>query len=169
MEALCPVTGAGPYGGGMYQLIVFIHVLGAVTWVGGGIYAVLVTQGGLNSGDSEETTGFLMDSVQWAGSRLFGIAPPVTLLAGIALVMWNGGWQFSHLWIWLALVLSAATAIVGAVIYERASKELRRVLDESGRSSPEFSAAFRRMTRVSFVDLALVFAILGLMVFKPVV
>ena len=157
-----------PYGGGMYQLIVFIHILGAVTWVGGGVYSVLVSHWGLTSGDNEETVGFLMDSVQWAGSRIFGAAPPVTLLAGVALVMWDGGWQFSHLWIWLALVLAAATAIVGAVVHERASKELRRVLDESGRSSAEFGAAFRRMTRVSFVDLALVFAILGLMVFKPV-
>ena len=120
----------------MYQLIVFIHILGAVTWVGGGVYSVLVSHWGLTSGDNEETVGFLMDSVQWAGSRIF--------------------------------VLAAATAIVGAVVHERASKELRRVLDESGRSSAEFGAAFRRMTRVSFVDLALVFAILGLMVFKPV-
>ena len=150
----------------MYELLIFAHVLGAVAWVGGGIYSMVAWRRALVS-DEDGVVGHFVDTMEWAGGRVFGIAPPVTLLAGIGLVVWSGGWRFSQLWVWTALVLALATAVSGGLLQGRAGKEMRTALEVGGARSSDFADALRRFNRFGYLDLTLVLAILALMVFKP--
>jgi uncharacterized membrane protein len=134
-----------------YELLLFVHVVGVIVWLGSGTALALIALYAQRSGD-RELLSRLGGLGRWLGPRVFAPAALVVLLAGLALVH-DGSWSFRALWIKLGLTAFAVTLLTNAV---RVSI-LRR-------PSP---AAGRRLGLVARLDLAVLYLAVADMVAKP--
>ena len=148
----------------MYELLVLIHVLSAVVWIGGVIALfVMIQYTRRNEG------AVAADTVLARVERLlmFYLAGPIVVLAsGITLVAVSDAWSFSQPWIYLAI----AVFIIGGAVYgtsggaERGIKAAR----EAGRvATDEYATLQGRYMRSAWLGTAILAAIEILMVFKP--
>ena len=93
-----------PLAATLYDWLMFLHVLAAMIWVGGGVaLAVLATQV-LRSGDSDAVARFV-GSLRLLGPLMFAPALLAVLGLGIWLVLDSDAWDFGQTWVWLALTL----------------------------------------------------------------
>jgi uncharacterized membrane protein len=152
--------------GDMYTFLVFVHVISAMLWLGGGMYALLLSQRSLASGN-DATVGPYLESVEKVNGLFFAMTPPITLLAGIGLVFWSDAWRFSQAWVYLALGLAVVVAAVGGGLEGGAAKNAKAIFDQNGAASPEFVEAVKKLHSFGWVDVAVLTAIVVLMVFKP--
>ena len=84
-----------------YNVLLFLHIAGAVVWVGGGA-ALTILGTRFATVDTPGLEGLFRQSA-WLSSRVFTPASLVVLVAGILLVI-EGPWSFSHLWVELGLL-----------------------------------------------------------------
>ncbi len=148
----------------LYLGIVFIHVFAAMVWVGGAFFfQVKIAQ--LRKAD--DTVGFLAlgRDAERIGQRVFMPASVVVLLAGIATV-WYGPYAFD-LWILLALVGIAATALTGSLFLGPQGGKVAALAEEKGANDPQVAVARDRLITVSRIDYLVLVLIVLDMVFKP--
>lgn len=148
----------------MYQLLLYLHIMSAVTWVGGAftMQVLAVRVGG--SDDPAELRRFTR-SVEFVGSRVFVPAATLLLISGAAMTI--QAWSFGQPWIAISIVLWVLSALAGAVYVAPRAVRVGRLLDEEG---PDSAAALHLMGRiflVSRVELAAFAVVVALMVFKP--
>jgi hypothetical protein len=140
----------------LYTLLKFLHVTGAIGWVGGSLVMGLTTIRFLRQEDPA-SLGPLLRQNAFVGRFALGPAAALTLLAGIGM-MAVGRWGMT-LWIgWGFLGLLASGAIGGGIL----RRELMRVT--SGADPRETGA---RMARLTALNLLLLLSTVGAMVFKP--
>ncbi len=113
---------------GLYQWLMFLHVLAAMVWVGGLVLLVALSAHILRSADHDGVARFS------AGLRRIGplVLAPATIAVvslGIGLVLDSKQWHFSQGWIVLALALFAAAFLIGAVFQSRAAISLERAIE----------------------------------------
>ena len=148
----------------MYELLVFVHILSAVVWVGGGVFVQVQARQTFRNGD-QAAIGKYIDSLEEVSKVIFNVAPPLTLLAGIGLVVWSPAWGFSQFWVYGALALVALSIVFGAVLSGKAMGTIRDAAGSGdGRS---LAAGISNLARFSAIDILVLLAILALMVFKP--
>jgi hypothetical protein len=150
----------------LYQLLVFLHVLGGV-----GIFVALgiesISLGRLQSAAAPVDARVWMDLLK-VPSRLGPIAMLTALVAGIWLMAQGWGRQP---WIVSALVGLVGMAALGGVISLRGARRLRVAL--AGETGPELSDGFRSirsgtaLTASLRLRIAIGIGILGLMTIKP--
>lgn len=150
----------------MYTSLVLVHVVAAMIWFGGGVYGLLLTRQATVAGEDGAIQRYL-GAVERVNGPVFGIAPPLTALAGIGLVIWSDQWEFSQMWVYGALVLFAITAVSGGVLETKAAKQATAALTEDGSSSPAFARAMEKISLYGWIDVAILTLIVALMVFKP--
>jgi hypothetical protein len=150
----------------LYQLLVFLHVLGGV-----GIFVALgiesISLGRLQSAAAPVDARVWMHLLKVPG-RLGPIAMLTALVAGIWLMAQGWGRQP---WIVTALVGLVGMAALGGVISLRGARRLRVAL--AGETGPALSDAFRliqsgtALTASLRLRIAIGIGILGLMTIKP--
>lgn len=148
-----------------YDIYLGIHVLAAVTWVGGDI--TLTTLGIVFERRSEgETLSALGRMGAWIGTRVYTPALFVTLAFGVALMV-EGDLDWSQFWVLFGLVGWAIAAIVGVAFV---GPELGRI-DEAARThgpdSVEVARRVRRLFLIFRFDTALLMLIVINMAVKP--
>lgn len=147
----------------LYELLLFVHIVGVAVWVGGSIMLGFV-------GARIQATGDAAFRARFARSA--GIVGPVIGVSAVLIVA-SGAWmvvesdaiELAQVWVWLSLALFLLSAIVGGVYFAPASNRIVAAL-EGGR----IEEADRRagvFNLVSRLDTLLLLLILGLMVFKP--
>jgi uncharacterized membrane protein len=147
----------------LYELLLFVHLVGVAVWVGGSIMLGFVSARIQATGDATFRARF---------ARSAGIVGPVIGVSAVLIVA-SGAWmvvesdaiELSQVWVWLSLALFLLSAIVGGVYFAPASNRIVAAL-EGGR----IEEADRRagvFNLVSRLDTLLLLVILGLMVFKP--
>jgi uncharacterized membrane protein len=145
-----------------YQLFLYLHVAGAIVWVGGATTMQLFGLRARTRGP-EALAAFGSD-VAWIGKRVLQPALLTVLGAGIAMVL-ESPWSFSDDWITIALVLFATAYATVKFLIAPASAGLAQALAAGDRD-----AATRFGTRLavsSRVELAVLFLIVFDMALKP--
>lgn len=147
----------------MYELVVFIHILSSMVWVGGGLFAQF-TVAHLRKNGGEHAVADYLVGLEWADNRVFGLSSGLVFLTGITMVFLSEAWAFSQLWVIVALTLFLVDGALQGIFGGRALKELREAFntDSAGISEP-----LGRMVTVNNFDTVLVLVILSMMVFKP--
>jgi len=149
-----------------YDWLLLGHILAAIAWVGGAI--TMQTVGArLVRAESPEAVAAFARTAEWIGPRLYMPASLAVLGFGIALVAASDAWSIGQLWIILALVGIAISAIGGAVFFGPQAKRIGEALRSEGAESERAQALIRRLFVVGRIDLVVLLLIVVDMVLKP--
>jgi hypothetical protein len=139
-----------------YQTVLWVHIMAAMAWVGGGIVMHVTQQMALRQGGPSA-----FDEVDrrlaWTDSWLAVVAPVLVLATGTAIVVIDPGWRFSQTWIWSTLALVGLYELLAFTIGTR----LFRLISAEASGS---RASFVKLGHVLIGPLA---GVVVLMVFKP--
>jgi uncharacterized membrane protein len=144
-----------------YEFLLFVHVVFAVIWVGGGFLFQIYGLVELRSGDPAVMARFAGNAGR-IGERLFVPSALLVVLAGIGLMI-EGSWPWGRLWVVFALVTYAASFLVGVAVLSPTAKRIEAV----GPETAEGQMLIGRVFSVLRVDLLFLFAIIFAMTVKP--
>jgi uncharacterized membrane protein len=148
----------------MYQLFLFVHVICAVIWVGGAVYAQLLAYRVARSPDPAELPQ-LARHIESIGTRVFLPAALLLFIAGTAMALQR--WSFGQAWIAVSVALWALSAVVGAVYLGPRVKRAAKLFEAEGPTSQEGRKLIDRLFIVSRLELVWFAVIIALMTFKP--
>jgi uncharacterized membrane protein len=150
----------------LYDWVLLGHIVAAITWVGGAITMQMVGAR-LVGVEGPDALATFARTMEWIGPRLYMPASLAVLGFGIALVSVSDAWSIGQLWIVLALVGVAISAIGGAVYFGPQAKRIGEALRTEGAESERAQALIRRVFVVGRIDLLLLLLIVADMVLKP--
>jgi len=149
----------------IYDGLKFIHVLAAIAWVGSGLFIQYRGSRLRHTGTPEQTANLakeVADSTPWF------IATSLTVLvAGVALVLYAPGLDFTDTWILLGLLGYATTFLTGFLLIRPTAEKLAAAAASEGPTSPTSQALIARIFAISRVDQVVLVLVILDMVFKP--
>ena len=147
-----------------YTVLKTIHVIAAVTWVGGGtILTTLVARARRASDYGKLAT--LIEELEFVGPRIFATSGGILVITGIWIVQYQGiPWD---VWVILGLVGWGATFVTGNFFLGPQSKKLDALLEEKGPTDPASIAVMTRLLNVARVDVIVLTLVVIDMVIKP--
>lgn len=148
----------------MYQLLLFVHIVSAVIWVGGA-FAIQALAFLVSRSDDPMELPRLGRNLEIIGSRVFMPAAIVLFVAGAWMTVLQ--WSFGNTWIAVSVGLFVLSALGGALYLGPHAKRAAALFDADGPSSAEARALIGRLFVVSRLELVSFGIIIGLMVFKP--
>jgi len=151
----------------MYELLLTIHVLGAVIWVGGGTAMHILARRVLKRGDNQEIYKF-SEEINKIGLRLYAPVSLILLIAGILLVNQDqSAAEFSDLWVTLGFVGWIISFLVGIGYYGPQDKKLQKLVAEKGQNDPGILQNVRQAIFVNQIELLILFLVVIDMTTKP--
>jgi uncharacterized membrane protein len=148
----------------MYQLLLFVHIVCAVIWVGGAVYAQMLAFRVTRSGDPSELPRLALH-IEYIGSRVFMPAAVLLFVAGAAMTL--QAWSFGQTWIAISVALWVLSAVVGAVYLGPRVKRAAELFQAEGPTSQTGRQLIDRLFLVSRLELLWFALIIALMSFKP--
>lgn len=144
----------------------FAHILGAIIWIGGGVMLSLIGTRTRQSEDPHFIREF-SQTLSYVGLRVLMPAVIAVLVFGVWMVLAFSAWQFTQLWILLALGAFALAFLIGAVYLSRIALAMDKL---TAGTDFDLKAARDLLSRwiigYQIVLLILLFAVWD-MVFKP--
>jgi uncharacterized membrane protein len=148
-----------------YEIYLTFHVLMAIVWLGGGLAMSVLGWRIVLTNDGRAMAAFAKN-VEWVGNRIFVPASLVLLVLGF-LMIHDGGWSYSSLWIVIGLAGFAVTFLTGLLFLGPQGGKIGKLIDAEGAESPAVKSQIRRVLFVARLDLITLFAIAGDMLVKP--
>ena len=149
---------------GLYDWLLFGHIVAAAYWVGGGVLLGVVVGAVVRRRDPDAVAR-VVAGLSWVGPRVLAPSTVAVLGLGIWMILHSSGWGFGQFWVQFALGLFVAAGAIGAVHQSRAALSAERAI-EAG----DGEEALRQLTRWSWgyraIVVLLVVAVWD-MVFKP--
>jgi hypothetical protein len=145
-------------------VLLSIHVLMAVIWVGGAFLTQVYAVRAMRSGEPPAIIRFTREA-EFVGTRVFLPASLILVASGFWLVS-EGNWDW-ELWIILALAAWVASAITGAGFLGPESGRIGAIVEREGPESPAALARIKRIFLISRIELTLLLLIVVDMVIKP--
>lgn len=148
----------------LYELLLFVHVLAAATWVGGAVMLKAQSARALRS-DPNRAAELALETER-VGTTILMPASIVLLVAGLWMVF-EGDWGFGPLWVKLGLGIYVVSAVAGAVFLGPLYKQVGELRAERGPGDAEVTARLKRISDLSWIDLVLLVAAVFVMTVKP--
>ena len=148
----------------MYQLLLYVHIVCAVIWVGGAVYAQLLAVRVTRSPDPSELP-HLARHIESIGTRVFGPVALLLFIAGVGMTL--QAWSFGQTWIAVSVALWVLSAAVGAVYLGPRVKRAAELFEAEGPTSQAGRELLNRLFLVSRLELISFAVIIALMTFKP--
>jgi uncharacterized membrane protein len=150
----------------VYDWLKLIHVLAAITWVGGAIFVQIYATRLLRQREPLRLAGFAKD-IGELGMKVFMPASLTVVLGGIVLVIYAPFMDFTDAWIALGLIGAAATFLTGAFVIGPESGKLGALAQERGPEDAEVQRRIERIFKISRIDLGVILLVVVDMVLKP--
>jgi uncharacterized membrane protein len=147
----------------LYEVLLAVHILAAVVWVGGGVTLAILAARVQRRGESQRLVELGRD-IEWIGTRVYVPASVLLLLAGIAMVV--DAWSFEDAWIVLGIAGFVISMLTGALFIGPESARLAQRLSSEG-LDVQTRARLRRLTIVSRLDVLLLLLVVVDMAVKP--
>ena len=148
----------------LYDWLLFLHVLAAMVWVGGGVMLAVLAARVLRDPDPG-AVGRFTGSLRVLGPLVLAPATIAVLDLGIGLVVDTDAWDFGQLWVQLGLALFAAAFLIGAVWQSRSALAATRAA--ACDDDPEARRQLRRWLAGYWLIVALLVAAVWDMTTKP--
>lgn len=147
-----------------YELYLFVHIAAAVIWVGGGFMLIALSLQAEASKDPHRLRT-VFEQVGSVATRVIVPASLVVLVMGILMIV-DGPWSFSSLWLVLGLIGYLATFATGVGILTPRSEALGERLAAEGMTAAT-ALGIRRVLTIARVDTVVLFVIIAVMTLKP--
>jgi uncharacterized membrane protein len=148
----------------VYQVLLYVHIVCAVIWVGGAFYAQLLAIRVMQSDDPADLPK-LGRNFEFLGTRVFLPASILLFIAGAAMVV--NKWSFGQTWVAVAVALWILSAVLGAAYLGPRSRKVSELFESEGPTSTAARALLNRLFLVSRLELLSFAIIIAMMVFKP--
>lgn len=149
------------------ELLVFIHILGAIVWVGGDITVQFLGARAVKATDPAVMQRFGTET-EWIGMHVFMPASIVVLAAGIGLVLKNNSsWDWEDPFVVVGLLGIAFSIIVGSAFLGPESGRVGKLTEEKGPADPEVKKRISRLINVSRFELLVLVVVVFFMAVKP--
>jgi uncharacterized membrane protein len=148
----------------LYELLKFVHVLAAATWVGGAV--MLRVQSSRAAKLDKARAAALAIETSEVGTKLLMPASIVLLVAGLW-TAFEGGYGLEPLWVKLGLVIYVVSAVAGAIFLGPLYKQLGEMQAERDPEDAQVTALVTRISNLSWIDLGLLVLAVFVMVIKP--
>jgi len=147
-----------------YLILVYLHIIAAMVWLGGGFYFhYRFTM--LRRANDVASMVAVGKEVEATGNKVFAPASGIVLVMGIAMVAF-GPYGFD-LWIVLALIGFVVTFLTGILFIGPTSSKVAAAVEAEGIDSPEVAAQMDRLLTIARIDYVVLLLIVLDMVFKP--
>lgn len=148
-----------------YDIYVFIHIAGAVTWVGGNTITQLNGRRIVGRGNPVEVQGFIKDLV-WLTPRFFIPISLTTVAFGIIAVL-KGPWEFSDPWVSAGMTMFIVSFLIGIGYLGPQTAKLDKLTEAGEAESPAYTKIVSAILVAAAIELALLWATVFVMVVKP--
>ena len=148
-----------------YAFFKWVHVTGAVLWVGGGLTLTILALKAERSSEPAEMA-MIARQAAFVGERVFAPVGLLVLLAGIGMVA-NLHLGFGTSWIVLGLVGYAITFLTGLLVLGPQAKRIGHLIETVGAEAAETQAAIKRILLIARVDEGVLLLVVAAMVLKP--
>jgi uncharacterized membrane protein len=148
----------------MTDLLLTIHVLGAVIWVGGSVLAL--TLGYYLRRRDISTRVEYTRWTEWLGPRLFAPMSIAVIVAGHLLVN-EIGYDFDQTWLHIGQAGWLLSFVIGIAFYPREGKKRERLIEQHGVEHDSVAASINRVLTVATVDTLIVVGVVIDMTTKP--
>jgi len=150
-----------------YELFKFLHIAGAIIWLGAGVGLAFLWRRLARAGDAGSLRAFEAQNSAM-GKFLFGPATLLTLAFGVAMVV-DSPIGFEEFWILIGFGGFIASGVAEGVFAGPAGKRFMAAAEEHGLDSPTAQAARRRVSLAGNIELLILFAVVWAMVVKPTI
>ena len=141
-----------------------VHVLAAMTWVGGGLTLSVM---GLRARSRPAAVREFGAVLPYVGIRVLMPAVVLVLVTGVWMVIASAEWHFSQFWVLFALGLFAIAFLVGAVYLSRVGIQMERLTKAPTDDAPAGTRLLNRWLVGYGIVLAVLLVAVWDMVFKP--
>lgn len=148
-----------------YSVLLFVHVLAAALWVGGGVMLHVIAERAVASDDPARIGTLLVDA-EHTGKTYFAPASGVTLVAGIALVL-RGDWGWDHIFILGGILGIVVSMVIGFGGIQPASVKVGQALGAGGGITEDVRAGLKKIQTLSRIDTLILIVVIFLMTNKP--
>jgi uncharacterized membrane protein len=114
-------------GTGLYEWLLFLHLVAVALWLGGVVISVLGTL--VVRSRELELVGRFAGSLRIVGPTVLGPSMLAVLALGIWLVVRSDAWDFGQAWVIAGLGLFAAAFVIGVVFQARSAGGAQRAVD----------------------------------------
>ena len=112
----------------MREALLFLHILSAASWIGGGLFAMFAY--GRLAGSGPGSAGRALRQLSEGGNRYFGTAAGLTLLTGIILVLTSDPYGWGDVFVIIGLSAFVFSAAFQPLVGEKAEERLLAAVDE---------------------------------------
>ena len=148
-----------------YEILLFLHILASIVWLGGGFALQLLVLRAERTND-HILLKKLAENAGWLAQRLFIPSSLAVLLLGILLTI-EGPWGFGDLWIVLGLVGYAASFLTGILFLEPEGKRIDAAMTAHGPGSAQAAHHVKRINTVQWMEIVILFLVVAIMALKP--
>lgn len=149
-----------------YELLLFLHVFGAIVWIGLGLVGQSLGVWADRQGEYA-LAGPIYRWVAWIEPPATVLGPLLLIVTGVGLVL-DGPWRFGDTYVVIGLTGFVTALVLGGTLQAPGTKRMNRLLREHGPDDPETIAAMRRLDALFWPELAILFVVLLAMTTKPV-
>jgi uncharacterized membrane protein len=149
----------------LYEGMKFVHILAAITWVGGAImFQFLFRRVAMTDPGRMMALG---SDAEHIGKTVMMPASLTVLVAGIVMVLDHGGINFEDTWIVIGIAGIVGSALVGSFYLGPESGRIATLMQERGPEDAEVASRTKRLQMVSRAELLILILIVLDMVVKP--
>lgn len=149
----------------LYRILLFVHVMAVILWLGTGSVFQMLTEKATASKDEAKmrTVVSLGDTF---GKAYFGILTVTVLLSGIFMVV-EADWGFDQVFVIGGIVGIVASGGLGGAIIGPVSEKLQERLAAGGAFDAQAVADLTRIRDVGRIDLSIMVIVVFFMTYKP--
>jgi uncharacterized membrane protein len=148
-----------------YAFFKWVHVTGAVLWVGGGLTLTILALKAERSSDPGEMA-MIARQAAFVGERVFAPIGLLVLAMGIAMVV-NLDLDWGTSWILIGLIGYAITFLTGLLVLGPQAKRIGQLIESVGAEAAETQAAIKRILLIARVDEGVLLVVVAAMILKP--
>jgi uncharacterized membrane protein len=148
-----------------YELLLFLHIVAAIIWLGSGLFIQILATRAERAHDVEGLRRVANDSAGLS-ETLFIPASLATLILGVLLVI-DGPWGFDMLWIVLGLAGYLATFLTGVLVMKPGSEKIAALMERDAGMSAEAEIEIRKLLTKGRFDTVVLYLVVAIMALKP--
>lgn len=149
----------------LYEILLFVHILAVVVWVGGTITFHVIAQRALGSGDAARI-GTVAGDIDWVGLRVYTPAAVIALASGVWMVL-EGDIGFGRGWVVAGLAGFTFSFLVGSLYNGPRSRKLHELIAAHGGGAPEVRRLIGTLLLAGRIELAVLLFVIFNMAAKP--